>query len=476
MTKLNTKRKLTYIGTVLYYSALSTVLSFGHLSAFLISYYKNFHKEISYEHGFFLMPFFTITLSLSNLIEPHMEKLLGFYFTMIFSGILVLSAPCLLAFSKSLYLLYGIMMLFGLGFGTGGLCSIKNVSLFNPNSKSISTYISAKGLLVGIIFTTLGYLVVNRFTFGPFERGYFSYTISKNLKKFVSILIFFVIYTLIISLILISSHKKKNEEEEKQPSREFIEELSDVVSKDNKILLEVAIVGGANFPIIKKEKRVEVSSQVFYFEFKQTLFSWRFLGVFVLYFLSVFPEEMFFNTFIFYFNLNIKEKNSSVNFSFFQSLGQSIIIPVFQVLLSKFLPTLSFKRALLMKSVISSVICFCIGYPFSTVNIVNIKFIIAFMLGITFSLATGTALTHLKKVFSQTYGIFLYGILCMAECLSGLAGAGASFLIVQSCEMNKLNNYKIIYYLGSAVNIVVMFLSFFEDEKEFIFKPDYNKI
>ena len=213
MNKLYQQQRKKYILKGLS-SLLSSIINiFGYFSiwlmgncvVYLISFRKEYNPNLTFSHGYFLIPIMDLVLCLTSPIGGIIEDKIGGKKTILLSTSIVCGSFLLMYFSKNIFFDYLIMCLIGIGLAVGINITRKNVCSF---------FLNRKALISGILFLVPGFLcaglnifnekyILNPDSESPsIDNLYYKISISSNFQKLIISEIVLLAVTCILTLLL----------------------------------------------------------------------------------------------------------------------------------------------------------------------------------------------------------------------------------------------------------------------------------
>lgn len=282
------------------------------------------------------------------------------------------------------------------------------------------------------------------------DRGYFTYSISRNISTPFIIMLCLIGIGSVIAFLMIDKERKL---EVKKQRNDSLSKIAEDNEEEKTIFIYKQIVTFCSFyPIVKEEViSINKSEKRLSIEYNQAIYSMRLYRLVIINFTSSFVENLIFITFIPYAAMNRMSYFSLYYSSLAMLILSAIIHPIFEYIKDK----VSFQQAMLTKSVLSLIIgC---SFPLSK-NYSPTYLLICFLTVITNTVREGSLIKHLESAFND---VFVYRYIINTGVVSFIISAICISYIPPLFEDNN-SGYLAMFIIGGLMNIVSFLLVLWE--------------
>jgi MFS family permease len=445
MNKLYQQQRKKYILKGLS-SLLSSIINiFGYFSiwlmgncvVYLISFRKEYNPNLTFSHGYFLIPIMDLVLCLTSPIGGIIEDKIGGKKTILLSTSIVCGSFLLMYFSKNIFFDYLIMCLIGIGLAVGINITRKNVCSF---------FLNRKALISGILFLVPGFLcaglnifnekyILNPDSESPsIDNLYYKISISSNFQKLIISEIVLLAVTCILTLLLYFPNN---------PKETIKYGFGEIAMTDNVENIETT--------------KNNTSKQM---KLKKAIYNIRAIKLFIMFFLF-FPTINFIN--ITWRAIGIYYK---INTYYLQMIGAlySITGCVSAIIFALIGDRIQFRILFVLFSFVLSVTSFAFPASFNhDIFFIFEVLIMAFILrGYNI-----VVYPHILKVYGVENSIEIGGIIRSSEGICEILSIILAFYIENNFSGNKTYAFKLMYIISGCCNLISLILGLSESDDKF---------
>ena len=486
--KCSVKGILSFIAVIFQSMSMSVIIPLGNLSPYLISYLHIYSDSIGLGNGYFLLPIMILFLFVFAAFGGPLERNLGVRITLLIGQAILVSGTVLMYFSKSIYLVYFIMILYGAGLGFSNLVMGKNLYMYYPNIRGLITGVISSSITLGAaVFNIIGELLINKTHAQP--EPFYPEEVAKNIKFFYLLQMSVIgIFSILAAILVVPYQEPANESNEvntaetyreaaptpvKEGSGEFVKKISQIdnehlipskerTSEYEKPRLSTSIDNEnkeENEEEEKKEKEIankKRNERVF-----EALKSWRILKLMIISFTMTLGIGTILTT---YRVVGIENKISE---EYLQRLGIFILGTtfIFNPAWGIMADYVDFRYSMTAMNIFGIAVASGIYFTLKNNFLYSIIIITASLLNCAHSVIS----PHIMKVFGIETSIELIAVVSMASNVSSLIGSTFAYFVDKSFNNSPIA-YLVIYIVGGLCSIVSLALSLSETEKPFEYK------
>ena len=409
----------------------------GNSIVYLISLRRYYNSTLTFSYGYFLIPIMDLTLCIAAPIGGILEDKIGGKKTIILSTLILCISFLIMYFSRSIIIDYILMSINGLGVAVGGNISKKNVCSFFMNKKA---------LICGIIYLIPGFLcallniinekyILNPLSESPTIKGiYYDKKICLNFQKLIIFEIWLLIITCASTLLLYYQNDPKETIE-----FGFDEKVVDKKNQKNKII----------------KKNISKKNEI-----KKAIFNIRAIKLFIMIFLFYPSINCIYNTWrpigIYY---KINTYYLQLTTALYSIMG-CISSLIFGLIGDK----MQFKTLFVLLSFCMTFVSFV--FPLSFNN--NIFFIFEILMVSLILRGFNIIIDpHIIKIYGIKNYIEIAGIIRSSSGICEILSVIFAFFLENSFSGDKNYIYKLMYIVAGCLNLISLFLGFFENDEKF---------
>ena len=471
------------IGGVFHKIVVMCMMAFMGFSTYMISYLKYYQspseKPITLNYTYFLMPILTITMGIGIPFSGVLEYKIGTRLTIVYSSLYLILSSVIQYYSKIFFLNALAIFTFAAGFSLSIAITGKNACMYFPKRRGmVSGILAFFGAVFSSILNLFGEkVIINPDSIDP-QRGYYTYEVAKNIKKYYLFQILCVITFTIISVILIVPFDIKKLKGPKRPKGKKEKKEEDLLI-DNKAINDEALVndenGEENNEENKEEKQKDIGEKIYCglsgmessllnasnYSMDQVKSAARSFRVWRLFLMNAFsaPLNNFFT--ITWRPISIYKKMPTYkiqNVNSYISIIQMFTTPLFGYLSDR----IPFRAMRVTLGIIDAIVGFLFYFSFKNVDFFIILIILnSFAYWGMFSLNE----PHYMKIFGMKHVIEISGIIGLSNVIMGPICSLFAFFIEENFQGNLDSVYKYMFIISSSLSIVDICLSCFETDE-----------
>ena len=438
-------KKTNFIFCIISSAVLSigfgSILVLGNFNVYIASYIhdQEGQKYVNLQYGNLMVPLLTFAMTCFTPISGPIEKKIGPKLTIILGEIIISVFLIFFYIQKNIWFTYFICFGVGFGYSIVNMIPVKNLCFYYPKYKGlISTSIPGIGIISSGIFNIVGEIIINP-EGETAEGGFYSKEIGENHKKIFLYILFLSIICTIICIVFFVKY---------DPSFETIEVQNQNQNETDN-----------NTKIIKDEN--------YYYNLKKIFKNYRIWLIAAFGAFASFSVGFVLNTFRAFVSLTQTDKGDG---EIIQYLGAFIILclcvfaPLWGFLSDKF----GFRIVIVIITFLG--IIDSVGLSFFLDQKIMYRILIC-LGGIIMSGLIASIGPHVMGVFGIKYALELNGIVGIFSGIISLAGAITSFIFGVKWENPKdiIEPYRVVFIIGSILNILAFILQWFEPVLEFNF-------
>lgn len=273
--------------------SISSISSIMHFNAYLLSYLKYFDDSYKLQHGYFLMPFYTLSAHIFTFIGGILDNKLGGHRAMIIGSLFIVGAAGVILISKNLYLDYFGIVLYGVGVGFSKLTTSKNACRFFPGHRgTVAAVITGLASFGGAGFNLIGEMLINPDGVGAKENKFYPFEIGERIKYYLIFQMCVVGLLTLLSLLFYVPYQTTNIEIENitQENRQEANAISEKEESDQDI---IETNDDKNLPLSGRINPDDYSIKSVY----KALRTWKLWRLFLIYSLTNFVISMISTTY-----------------------------------------------------------------------------------------------------------------------------------------------------------------------------------
>ena len=441
--KLNKKKSfiLSFIGTIIYFMAIMTPFGIGQYSVYITSYFHYFNQNINIQLGNLMMPILILFLSLSAPIGGILEHKLGMHLTLIINSLILEFLVFIFIYQRNIWITFLLIILIGMTIGSVITIPGKNICFYYPEKKGIITSLMTScNVIIGSMLNVFGEKIINpnRIILKENET-YYPINVAQNYIKFYKIALIIIPVCSFLSLPFLKKYKEQNDNKEGNLDKRL--NGDDINEKENYSKnLKAAIFNSR----IWKIAMISIFSQ---FAIGFALSTFRVYGALI-----------------------------SINGTIMQYaplfFGFSMIIfgPIWGFINDKFQSFKIIRFICLLFIIISTLLSIFIKS--------NIFYIICIFIGSIFNTGMNTLMNpYIMKIYGMKYFIEIGGVITICMGIINIFKGGISFLLSFYFQTGKelQTPYRIIFLIGTGLNILAYILSLKEKDEVFIYPYNPKK-
>lgn len=437
-------------------AATSAIPMFG---VYFISYYKYIHPSIGLHYSFFYSPISTIGGALISPFGGVVEHSLGPRFNILFAIFVKYFVLIILYQTKSVWVSYICVLLFGVAGGFGNSVLGKHCCLYFPNKKGLlNSVLSAVMIAIMALNNLIGEGIINPYQEQLLEEfNCYPPEVAQNISILIKLILFIIPISGTLCLILMRPYIRNE-------NLTYVDVIKDGPTPDEPILRDSNAEEPNNVLVDEKRKENEEIDQqekntlttktsfnqrdksTYKKDLKKALKSKRLWVLAGVSFLSNFLPMLASNTYKTIASLNYFNQSLIVAISTITGLGTLLATPVWGFLADrvKFKNVITFLNIGLFSTGIIMCIFMTHELIFSLTHVVQVILFCGVML---------TIVPYLMKIFSIQYSLELGGVVGLSMGLSNVIGSIISFIITEFIHLKdeKLKNVPYIIFFGIGI-------------------------
>ena len=245
---------LSIIGAVFHKLVTIPMMIFSGFSTYMISYLRYYQgpneNPISLNYTYFIMPIISITIGFGMPFSGVLEFKLGTKLAIVYSSLFLVLSSIIQYFSKRILLNLFAIFIYAIGSSLSVALTAKNACMYFPTRRGmISGFLAFVSSAFSSALNILGEkIIINPKSIDP-VNSFYTYDVSKNIKKYFLFQIGMVLIFTIITILFIVQYNTKSE------NQEINQEIRNKKNKKNDDLIDKDI--NKKEPLMPEEKDIQ---------------------------------------------------------------------------------------------------------------------------------------------------------------------------------------------------------------------------